>query len=250
MAQEGERGALLGRREAVAELGVHVEHIEQVRRDRRGLDVARVSGARQVVALRLDGRASGKVLRERAQVVEVRKGHAEVHAPEPGRHDLDEPVRSGVRQRLEQHGVDRAEDGGIGADAEREREHGDEREAGASREGADRVPEILEQGVHHSYLRATIGSTRAARREGSQQASTATAARITGTATKVARSVGETPYNCARSTRAPASAAARPAAVATPIARTPRPTNSRTTSLLRAPSAMRMPTSRVRSATT
>src|SRR2546422_5162233 len=87
------------------------------------------------------------------------------------------------------------------ADAQRQRQHDAEREAGVLHERADRVPEILEQRVHHSYLRATIGSTRAARREGSQQASTATAARITGTATKVARSVGETPYNCARSTR-------------------------------------------------
>src|SRR2546421_1925253 len=136
------------------------------------------------------------------------------------------------------------------ANAQRQRQQDAEREAGVLGERAQRVPEILEQRVHHSYLKATIGSTRAARREGSQQASTATAARITGTATKVARSVGETPYNCARSTRAPASAAARPVAVATPIARRPRPTNSRTTSPLRAPSAMRMPTSRVRSATT
>src|SRR3989449_1926305 len=174
MAQEGERGALLGGREAVAELGVHVEHIEQVRRDRAGLDFARVSCARQVVTLRPDGRDAGEVLRQRPQVVEVREGHANPHSPEPGGHDLDQPVRSRVRQRPEQNAVDRAEDGRVRADAEGEREHGDEREAGAFGERAGGVTEILEQRVHHSYLKATIGSTRAARREGTKLASTVT----------------------------------------------------------------------------
>src|SRR5881394_4183279 len=154
MAQEGERGALLRRREAVPDLWAQLEHIQQVGRDRCGLDVAWVSGARQVVALRPGGRDSGEVLRQRAQVVEVWERHAEPHASEPGRHDLDEPIRSGVRQRLEQHTVDRAEDGRVGADAKREREHGNGREAGALGEGADGVTEILEQSVHTFLYRA------------------------------------------------------------------------------------------------
>ena len=51
----------------------------------------------------------------------------------------DQSVGFGIRQRLQQHAVDDAEDGAVGADAERQREHGDEREARRLDEAADRV---------------------------------------------------------------------------------------------------------------
>lgn len=58
--------------------------------------------------------------------------------------------------------------------------------------------------IVYSPWSATAGSTRAARRAGSQHASIATAARPSGTATKVARSVGGTPKSwLARSRAAP-----------------------------------------------
>src|SRR2546422_2910712 len=63
-------------------------------------------------------------------------------------HDLDEPVRSRVRQRLEQHGVDRAKDGRVGADAERERRHGHGGEAGGL--GEDRKSTRLKSS--HGYI--------------------------------------------------------------------------------------------------
>ena len=44
-----------------------------------------------------------------------------------------EPVRIMIRQGLKQHGVDDAEDGGVGPDAQREGEHGDGGETGARR---------------------------------------------------------------------------------------------------------------------
>ena len=50
-----------------------------------------------------------------------------------------------VRQRLEQHAVDDAEDRAVGADAERERDDGDEREPGRSPQDAHRVGEVLPQ---------------------------------------------------------------------------------------------------------
>src|SRR5438876_1113001 len=249
MAQEGERGSLLRRREAVPDLWAQLEHIQQVGRDRCGLDFARVSGARQVVALRPDGRDSGEVLRQRAQVVEVRERHAEPHASEPGEHDLDEPVRSGVRQRLEQHGVDRAEDGRVGTGAEREGEHSDQREAGALGEGADGVAQVLEERVHHSYLRATIGSTCAARRAGSQQASRATPANTAATPAKVSGSVALTPNSRLVITRVSINAPATPASTPAPTTPIPWLTTIRSTSWARAPSAMRRPISRVRCAT-
>src|SRR5439155_24578768 len=176
-------------------------------------------------------------------------GHAEPNASEPGEHDLDEPVRSRIGQRLEQHGVDRAEDGGIGADAEREREHGDEREGGAFGERADGEAEVLEEGVHHSVRRATIGSTCAARRAGSQHASRATPANTAATPAKVSGSVAVTPNRRLVITRVSISAPATPASTPAPTTPIPWLTTIRSTSWARAPSAMRRPISRVRCAT-
>src|SRR6266571_1728621 len=246
MAQEGERGSLLRRREAVPDLWAQLEHIQQVGRDRCGLDVARVSGARQVVALRPDGRDAGEVLPQRAQVVEFRERHAEPHASEPGEHDLDEPVRSGVRQRLEQHGVDCAEDGRVGTDAEREGEHSDQREAGALGEGADGVAQILEERVHHSYLKATIGSTPAARREGTKLASTVTPSSATVTNPKTSGSCGDSSNSSGPSHWPPASAITTPITIPAAPSVKPSLTTSLTKSRCCAPSAARTPSSWVR----
>ena len=71
-----------------------------------------------------------------------------------------------VRQRLEQHTVNEAEDRRVGPDPQREREHRDGGESGALGERPACVPQVGEQGVHHSDLNATIGSTFAARRAG------------------------------------------------------------------------------------
>ena len=73
VAQERERRAVVRGREAVADLGAQLEHVEQVRRNRGGLDFARIPRAREVVALRGGGRDSREVLRQPAQVVKVWK---------------------------------------------------------------------------------------------------------------------------------------------------------------------------------
>ena len=57
-----------------------------------------------------------------------------------------EPLRMRIRQRLEQHAVDDAEDGGVGADAERERQDRDRGVARALGQGAEGVAHVL----HHS----------------------------------------------------------------------------------------------------
>jgi hypothetical protein len=58
-----------------------------------------------------------------------------------------QPIRLGDRHRLEHDRVDHAEDGGIGADAERQRQRGDGSEGGTLREHAKAVTEILEHGL-------------------------------------------------------------------------------------------------------
>ena len=57
-----------------------------------------------------------------------------------------QPLRLRERQRLEQQGVDDAEDGGIGADAERQGDDGDRGESWARLQHADGVPDILHDG--------------------------------------------------------------------------------------------------------
>ncbi len=55
-------------------------------------------------------------------------------------------IRLGERQRLEQHGVDDAEDGGVGADAEGEREDGDGAVGGLLTQHPGAVDEVVPEG--------------------------------------------------------------------------------------------------------
>ena len=64
--------------------------------------------------------------------------------------DRDEPRGVGERQRLQQHAVDDAEDGGVGADAEREHEHDDHGEARGLEEETEGLAEVSE----HEGLKA------------------------------------------------------------------------------------------------
>ena len=50
-----------------------------------------------------------------------------------------------VDERLEQHAADDAEDGGIGADAEREREDDGDRQAAGPDQGTKRVAEVSQE---------------------------------------------------------------------------------------------------------
>src|SRR5580704_17666370 len=54
----------------------------------------------------------------------------------------NEPSRFAIRERIQQHGFDDAEDGGIGTDAEGEGEDGDEREGGGFRQRAESVFQV------------------------------------------------------------------------------------------------------------
>src|SRR5262249_49070896 len=54
----------------------------------------------------------------------------------------------GIAERPQHDAVDDAEDGGVGADAERERENGEQREAGTLAQPPERVPQVLEERVH------------------------------------------------------------------------------------------------------
>ena len=66
-----------------------------------------------------------------------------------GVRDQHEIVRAGKRQRPQQHGVDDAEDRGVGADADCKREDREEKKAGRPPERAGGVAEILEEPFDH-----------------------------------------------------------------------------------------------------
>ena len=95
------------------------------------LDVQRADGVRA---------DSGERAIALAELEELRRRHPELveaHARELAR---DEHELLGVRiaERSQDDAVDDAEDRGVGADAQREREHGDERESGNAAQAANR----------------------------------------------------------------------------------------------------------------
>src|SRR5947207_1759889 len=132
------------------------------------------------------------------------------------------------------------------ADAERQRQHDAEREAGVRREPAQRVAEIVDQRVHYSYLKATIGSTRAARREGTKLASAVTPSSTTVTNPKTRGSCGDSWNNRGPSQLHPARAITTPMTIPAAPSDKPSLTTSFTKSRRCAPSAARTPSSWIR----
>ena len=102
-----------------------------------------------------------------------------------------------MREIPQQQRVDDAEDGRIDADPQAERQHDRRRKTGALLERAQRVTQVLKNGVHHrvpsySARKATTGSIRVVARAGMRLASADTTIRNAVTATSVAKSVGVT----------------------------------------------------------
>jgi hypothetical protein len=138
------------RQEVAAELRTHAEHVEEVLRDLHAAHALRAGGADQRVLRGVGERVVGGQRFEGcvlAAPVEQR-----VHARGAIGHRgaavavLDPNQALGLleRQRLQQHRVDESEHRRAGADAERERGHGDHGEAGRLQQLADGVTE----GVH------------------------------------------------------------------------------------------------------
>ncbi len=102
----------------------------------------------RVPARRRDGRHRCRPVTplEELRVRDVaRRGGTPRFRRRPALGDADESIGLGIRQRLQQHGVDNAQDGGGGADAERERQHGSEGESRRASQPADRVGHIAAQ---------------------------------------------------------------------------------------------------------
>src|SRR5206468_2889576 len=138
-----------------------------------------------------------------------------------------QPVRFRIRQRLEQHAIDDAEDRRVRPDAEREREHGHGGEAGDFQQLTNGVAKV----VHTSV---------------SQQAQNAVLANNSETPVNVSGSVGFTSWSKPLITRISANAPKLPIRMPTEASLMPCPITSESTFLCCAPSAMRTPISCVR----
>ena len=87
--------------------------------------------------------------------------------------DPNKAISTGIRQRSEQHGMDDAEDGGVGADAEREGAHHDRGEPRRAHERARRESRVLTQvaeppersGIAMEFLRLRHPAERASSRQ-------------------------------------------------------------------------------------
>ena len=123
--------------EHAKEVGVHDGDARILR------DLARRHGelAAAVGGHRLEGRALV------APVAEVgdRDQALRLAAGEEGGVEGNDPVRVVVGQRSQQHGIDNAEDGRVGPNAERHDERGEGGETGVPPEGASRVAEVRNQ---------------------------------------------------------------------------------------------------------
>ena len=111
--------------EEIAKCGLDAESFENVDRDARSEDTLRATVARDIG---LDIEAISGERRERARVLLQSANPALWEKTVGG--DGDEPVLLWEGQRAQKDGVDEGEDGGVGSDAEGERENGGDGEAG------------------------------------------------------------------------------------------------------------------------
>jgi hypothetical protein len=158
---------VVGRRERATEKRLHAQDLEVLRLHHRAVQSLRVARA---------GEVEGPAAQEQRDLLEGLALRAPVLAVEDRdvalARDEREPLGLRERQGPEHHRVHDAEDRGVRADAERQRQERDGREARALGQPAQREPHVLEQCIHTVLLRAysqrsaTIGSTRVARRAG------------------------------------------------------------------------------------
>ena len=180
-------GGVVGCGEEAAEGGLDAEHGEVVAGDDLGVDDVGGCAAAEAGVAGGGGEQAGEGLVLVAEILVHGVGEVVgvVAAPAAGFTvpggigGFEDDERGGIvdGKRAQQGLIEEREDGGVGADAEREGEDGGEREAGGAAELAECELEVLLEAVHDgSYysLRSTVlGSTWAARRAGMRVAASA-----------------------------------------------------------------------------
>jgi hypothetical protein len=135
---------------------LHAEQREECGAGQTGADALGwpVAADEVAVALGVDGDG-----RERAAhlahvfVFGIREHHLEMVLRGEMTGEDHELVRVAIGQRPQQHAVDDAEDGAVGADAERQRQHRRQRHAGGAAQHARGEAHVFEQRLHHAAER-------------------------------------------------------------------------------------------------
>ena len=146
----GSRVRVLCAREGSSEEWLHAENRKEVGGDVLHDDFFRIAAARQV-GPRIDERRHPVERRDAIAPSEELRRAEHVAFAWPVRAlfpEHDDPLRIAERQPFEQHRVDDREDRGVGADAERERQDSDSREARRPQVQTDGVADVVEEGVH------------------------------------------------------------------------------------------------------
>ena len=144
---DGSRTGVFVRREEAAHHRRDAEHLEEFRRganhvrEVRGVTDDHCPAAPPVVGQRRERRGPSP------PVHDVRERHDRGPRPfrRPGRRERHDAIGIGKGQRLEEHGIDDGEDRGIGADAERQHEHREDRESRIPPKRAQGVADVLPQ---------------------------------------------------------------------------------------------------------
>ena len=156
-------GAAVGRgRERPAHERRHREDVEVVGRDARGRHALRLASRHR------DRRRIAPVTGHRRQrlalpidVEEVGRREAAVRIRAAAARQPDDRPAVGVGQRPQQNAVDDAEDGRVGADAEREGQDRDDRKCRRAEQRANGVTKVIEHGCAYSARNAASGLTSA-----------------------------------------------------------------------------------------
>ena len=140
--------AIVVRIEVAAKSRMEAEGWEKCRGDHEAVDALGLAGAGEVVILMTvhgdGGEAFGLALPvEEVEIVDGRLVLAGVFPV-----DGDELAGVRVRQRIQEHAVDDGEERGVGADAERQGEDGDDAKRRRLEEHAEGEAKVLKQGDH------------------------------------------------------------------------------------------------------
>ena len=134
--------------------GLHAERVEQMLVDVRGTH-AQGTIAGEEIRLASRERADGRKRPVELAILHV-FGRRDPELVEAERRELSGQIhqafRLWIRERLQEHAVDDGKDRGVGANAERERQHGDGRKPWTAAQHAQPVPNIAHHIVEHGLI--------------------------------------------------------------------------------------------------
>ena len=143
-------GPVIIRRERAAQRGVHPKHFEEVARHAGRPHLLRLADAGDAGGERDDDADPVEAAVQLLDLPKLRARHPILRKYVPEiRPDQRQAIGFLVGQRPQKDRVHHAEDGGVGADSQRQGEHGDGSERRAFRQRAKTVTQVLQDGLEH-----------------------------------------------------------------------------------------------------